>query len=156
RHWCLIGTCLFLAYLCRPTMALLAPFTLLFFLSYQWKAAFKSGMVLSFWLALFIGYSYWEFGQFLPDYYLPKRLSGGDFTEALLGNLISPARGLLIYSPFIATAWLCFAQRSDRFNIKTTWLLIALAWPIAHLVIISRFPHWWAGHSYGARFMTDI
>ena len=27
---------------------------------------------------------------------------------------------------------------------------------VLHWLIVSRFPHWWAGHSYGPRFMTDI
>jgi hypothetical protein len=34
--------------------------------------------------------------------------------------------------------------------------LIALCWPITHLIVISRFPHWWAGFSFGPRLCTDL
>ena len=69
---------------------------------------------------------------------------------------MSPSRGILIYSPFIIFAWLCFKYSSKPWRLKRSWLLIGLAWPVLHLVFISRFPHWWAGWSYGARFMTDV
>jgi hypothetical protein len=156
KYWLLIAISLFSAYLCRPTMALLAPFVLLFLFTYNKKAAFKSSALLASLIACFVGFSHHEFNQFLPDYYLPKRLAGGRFSEALYGNLLSPARGLLIYSPFILFAWLCFRDSTKEFKLKASWLLIGVAWPIMHLIVISRFPQWWAGHSFGARLMTDV
>lgn len=155
QWWPLISLSLFAAYLCRPTMALLAPFLLLYFFTYYRMAATKAALLLAIFLAGFSGFSAYEFGQPLPDYYLPKRLDGSHFAEALYGNLFSPARGLLIYSPFIVLAWLCIRGCSKNFDLKKSWLLIGLAWPVVHLIVISRFEHWWGGHSFGARLMTD-
>lgn len=154
--WYLIASFLFSAYLCRPTMAILSPFALLFLFTYSRVAAIKTGLFLASLLGAFILFSTHEFEQMLPDYYLPKRLAGGYFYEALYGNLLSPARGILIYSPFIVFAWLCFKYSEKHWGLKKPWLLIGLAWPVLHLLFISRFPHWWAGFSYGARFMTDV
>lgn len=154
--WYLIAVFLFSAYLCRPTMAILSPLAFLFLFSYSRFAAIKTGLFLASLLVAFILFSAHEFGQILPDYYLPKRLAGGYFYEALYGNLLSPARGVLIYSPFIVFAWLCFKYSEKSWGLKKSWLLIGLAWPVLHLLFISRFPHWWAGWSYGARFMTDV
>lgn len=156
QYWPLIALFLFSAYLSRPTMALLAPCVLWFFFTYHKMAACKSAVFLGLLLACFVGFSLHEFNQFLPDYYMPKRLTGEHFTEALVGNLISPARGLLIYSPFILLAWLCYPNSSPQFTLKPSWFVVGIVWPVLHLIMISRFPHWWAGHSFGARLMTDV
>jgi len=156
QPWHLIAILLFAAYLCRPTMAILSPFVLLFLFTYSRSDAIKTGFFLVLLLGAFILFSVHEFGQMLPDYYLPKRLAGGYFYTALYGNLLSPARGILIYSPFIAIAWLCLKYSEKKWEIKRAWLFIGLAWPVFHLIFISRFPHWWGGWSYGARFMTDV
>lgn len=155
KSWPLVATSLFLAYLCRPTMALLAPFVVSFLFAHDKRAAIKTASLLALWLVLFAAFSRHEFGQMLPDYYLPKRLEGGHFTEALFGNLFSPARGLLILSPFLLLP-LFFLKQFRTMNKDVFLLLIALAWPVAHLVFVSRFPHWWAGWSFGARFMIDV
>jgi len=150
-----LAACLILAYLCRPTMALLAPFLLLYLFVYDKPSALKSGVWLVFFLLCFILWSQHEFSQPLPDYYLPKRLEGGDFLTALYGNLLSPARGLLIFSPFLLPPILMALFLAFRNKHFALILLIGLAWPTAHLLFISRFPHWWAGWSFGSRFMTD-
>jgi len=92
----------------------------------------------------------------VPPYYLPSRIALSDtFSEALIGNLLSPARGLFVYSPVLILAvaglMLALRERKDR----PLHLAFAIIIPI-HWIVISRFPHWWAGHSYGPRFMADI
>lgn len=154
--WPIISLCLFLAYFCRPTLSLLSPLLLLFLFSYNRKAAFYTALLLGLLLLAFVGFSFKEFQQILPDYYLPKRLAGGSFLQALLGNLFSPARGLFIYSPFILTAWFCFSWGNRKQKLKSTWLLIGVAWPLLHLISISQFPHWWGGFCYGPRLMMDV
>ncbi|MBX9754732.1 MAG: glycosyltransferase family 39 protein [Pseudomonadaceae bacterium] len=151
----LIGLSLFLAYLCRPTLALLAPFLLLYYFLQDKKSAVLAGVTLSLLLLGFIGWSLHEFGQILPDYYLPKRLEGGDFKTALYGNLLSPARGLLIFSPFLLISLLLTIGLAPRNKGLAKLGLISLAWPLAHLLSVSQFPHWWAGWSFGARLMVD-
>lgn len=153
--WYLIAVLLFSAYLCRPTLAILAPFVLVFLFSYSRVGAIKSGMLLATLFVAFILFSLHEFGQALPDYYLPQRLNGERFYEALYGNVFSPARGLLIYSPFLAFSWLCIKYSEKTWKISKAWLAIGIGWPVAHLIFISRFPHWWGGHSYGSRLMVD-
>ena len=151
-----IALSLFFAYLCRPTLALLSPFLLLFLLTCDRRAALKSAGLLAVCLAGFVAVSWLEFRQWLPDYYIPGRLQGGDFVTALAGNTISPARGVLVYSPFLVVLLLRWFYGSTNIPLKRSWLLLALAWPLTHLVVVSRFPHWWGGHAYGPRFMMDV
>jgi hypothetical protein len=94
-------------------------------------------------------------GLFSP-YYLPSKLSGGStFFEALAGNVVSPARGLFVFSPILAFALygMVLKRRSGRWEMIDSFLLGAL---VLHWLVISSFPHWWAGHSYGPRFFTDM
>ena len=109
-----IGICLFLAYLCRPTFALLAPFLLLYYFSFSKLNAFFSGAILSLMLGIFVLWSLQEFHQVLPDYYLPKRLDTDTFYVALAGNLISPARGILVFFTLYRTALFILSSRQKK------------------------------------------
>jgi hypothetical protein len=156
QPWLALALLLFAAYLCRPTMSILAPLLLLFVFTYSRAAALKACLLLAIQLGIFVVFSFCELGQYLPDYYQPKRLSGGTFSQAVFGNLLSPSRGLFIFSPFIAVAWLCVLYSYKSWGLNSSWILIGIVWPVLHLLLISRFPHWWAGHSFGPRLMTDV
>lgn len=152
-----LATALFLAYLCRPTLALLAPFVLLMLLlSGQRIASLKTSLWLAAWLAAFATWSMFEFGRWLPDYYLPSRLGGSDLPTASWNNLFGPSRGLFVYSPFIGVALLFALTSWRRAALHWAILLVALAWPVCHWLLVSGFPHWWAGWSFGPRLMTDV
>lgn len=151
----LIGFCLFMAYLCRPTLALLSPFLLLYYFLQDKKSALFAATTLGLLLLGFMGWSMHEFAQILPDYYLPKRLEGGDVATALYGNLLSPARGLWVYSPFLLVSLLLTLLLAPRNKTLAKLCLISLAWPVVHLLSVSQFPHWWAGWSFGSRLLVD-
>ncbi len=151
----LIGLNLFLAYLCRPTLALLAPFLLLYYFIQDKKSAVLAACTLGLLLLGFMGWSLHEYSQIMPDYYLPKRLEGGDFETALYGNLFSPARGLLIFSPFLFVSLLLTLLQARGNKSLMQLSLVSLIWPAVHLVSVSQFPHWWAGWSFGSRLMVD-
>lgn len=91
----------------------------------------------------------------LPPYYLSKLSMHSKFGEALLGNLISPSRGLLLLTPV-----LMFVFYSIWLKLRTRRLTpldgALLAIIFLHWVTISSFPHWWAGHSFGPRFFSDM
>jgi hypothetical protein len=92
----------------------------------------------------------------LPDYYALARFDRSyQVGRVLLGHLVSPSRGWLIFSPFLALVLLgglfltrCLARRPFY------WL--CLGWLAFHLAAISRIGHWWGGHSFGPRLLADI
>ncbi|MDQ1444579.1 MAG: hypothetical protein QOI20_1043, partial [Acidimicrobiaceae bacterium] len=90
------------------------------------------------------------FGMWLHPYYEPNQFGRSTtFLEALAGNLVSPARGLFVFSPvFLLVAW-----RRKRLN-PLEWA--AAGTVLLHLVLISRFQHWWGGYSYGPRLFSDV
>ena len=68
------------------------------------------------------------------------------------GLLVSPSRGLLIFSPIllVALAGLGPALRTER---HLRWLAGAAALQFA---LYSSYSVWWAGHTYGPRYLLDI
>jgi uncharacterized membrane protein YGL010W len=142
-------------YFVRPTYAVPILAITVYMLVYHrrlfvWYAV--AGIV---WLAGFISYSWHNFGQMLPNYYVASRLTFSSFGEALAGNLISPARGLLIYVPVIFfVAYLLVRYRKSL--VFPRLALLSLIIIVAHWIITSGFPHWYGGHSYGPRLMTGV
>jgi hypothetical protein len=107
------------------------------------------------WFAAFIFYSWYNFGKLLPSYYQPNRLKFDVFWTALAGNLISPARGLLVYVPVILFVGYLLVRFWKQVELKRLALL-ALAIIVIYLIVVSGYGHWWAGHSYGPRFTTGL
>jgi hypothetical protein len=99
-----------------------------------------------------------EFGFILPPYYLPQRLQGNStFWQALAGNLISPSRGFLIYSPvFIFSLFGIFLlireKKLQLTQLPPYFILILLA----HWITVSSFRPWYGGWTIGYRFFADM
>jgi hypothetical protein len=76
------------------------------------------------------------------------------FFESVAAQLISPSRGLLVFSPIVLVA---IAGAVIAWKRKTTTpleVLCAVAVP-GYVIAIALFPVWWAGTSFGPRFMTE-
>jgi hypothetical protein len=151
-----IGLALFAAYLCRPTLSLLVPFLLVFVFLVARREALKAAAVVAFGLALFMAWSLRTFGKPFPEYYGPERLAGSDYLVAVVGNLVSPSRGLLVFSPILLLPLFFLRDVTIALKASPKLLLIAGAWPLAHFLLVSRLHHWWGGYSFGPRFMTDL
>jgi len=65
----LLGSLLFLAYLCRPTEALFVGFVFLYVLVYRRRIFIKLLLVTGVLLSAFMAYSFLELRQVLPEYY---------------------------------------------------------------------------------------
>lgn len=91
----------------------------------------------------------------VPSYYASSRIVVGDwFAEAVAANWVSPSRGLLFASPVVllAVPGVVVAWR-DR---QRRPLVVALGTSVVAVTAsVSAFAHWWAGHSFGARFMSE-
>jgi hypothetical protein len=96
------------------------------------------------------------YGRLVQPYFRAGRLGLSTVTfEALVGNLVSPSRGLLVFVPATLLcgygAWL--RRRSGGW---TTLDTAVGATVVGSWILVSLFPHWWAGYAYGPRFLTDI
>jgi hypothetical protein len=149
------GALLAFSYVIRPTNSVALACGLLWAtVTRSWRAVgFVLGAAVV--LGLFFAINRRLYGAVLPPYYKPGRLGSSTFWVALAGNIISPARGLLIFSPILAFGALGIVLkiRERRFG----WLDVSLvACIVLHWIAIASFPHWWGGYSYGPRFFTDM
>lgn len=111
--------------------------------------------------ALVAAYNYAAFGDLRGGYAVPKKIARAfdtDLLSGLAGLLVSPSRGLFVYCPVLIFSlfgvFVWCRSREDR--ICPPVYLIALATPVVHLLIFAKFTHWWGGHTYGPRYLTDI
>lgn len=109
--------------------------------------------------AVLVGANMALLGTPLPPYFTASRIGWHpDLPEALAANVISPARGLLVFSPFLlgAAALLLPSRRAILGRDLGTYALAAGVGAVGYLVVVSAFGEkWWAGHSFGPRFMTE-
>lgn len=152
----LAGPVLAFGYVIRPTNGIaLMLLTIPVFLRYrEYFIHYVFGVV-----AVFIPFAYLNlqvYGGLLPPYFDIDRLATGPhFFEALWANLISPSRGLFVYSPILLMALYGLYIKLARKELDSLDYAIA-AVVVVHWVVISSYPHWWAGHSYGPRFFCDV
>jgi tetratricopeptide (TPR) repeat protein len=150
------GPLLACAYLVRPTNSVaVAVLTLFVLIRHPRKFVFYLLLSLPF-VALFFLHNRVVCGMWLQPYYAPGRLGENpDFWSALAANWVSPGRGILIFSPILllcaVSVWLRAARR--EFTLLDGSLLVILA---GHTLAVSSFPAWWAGYSFGPRFMSDV
>lgn len=151
-----LGLPLAAAYVVRPTNAIpLVAFGLWTVLCRRGQASwFGAGVVLV--LAPFAVVNLATYGSLLPPYYAAQRLGNTPHLfEALAGNLISPGRGLFLFSPvlLLAAAGVILKLRTRSLDGLDLVLAGCVA---AHWVAISSFPRWWGGDAFGPRFFSDM
>lgn len=149
-----LGWALFSAYLCRPSTAVFILIVFAYLLIRRRQQFTKVLLAFLTFVLGFILFSIFEYGQVLPDYYLPSRLKGGHFWVAVYGHLFSPSRGLIVYSPFLILTFIGIGFFFQRMARQPLFWFAAL-WFVGHLTLVARFPHWWGGHGYGSRLFTE-
>ncbi len=98
----------------------------------------------------------------LSPFYYPQGISMGAHNhslllswEGLIGQLMSPNRGLFIFSPFLIFSFIgVFTLFKLKKAMMIDYLLIFSI--ISHWLIISYYRSWWGGWVFGPRYFTDI
>ncbi|MEM6794952.1 MAG: glycosyltransferase family 39 protein [Acidobacteriota bacterium] len=152
------GLYLGLAFAMRPTNALVVVVLTLFVLL-QHREHFLRFMAWASVVAVpFVAYHVSVFGTPLPWYYSQGAGKWGldaRFFEAAAGTLISPGRGLFLYSPIflfsLVGAYLLWRQKRWR-GLETALAAVL----ILHWLAISSWKVWWGGTVFGPRLFADM
>jgi len=157
-HPYLLGFFLFGAYLCRPStflfVALVLGYLLLVDRKMFWRTAVSAFVLLAGFL-IFIRLGY---GSWLPPYYNDfgrLAVERRPLYEAYFGNLVSPSRGLLIYSPIFLLALAGAVYYFQRLKRRPLYWLM-LVWFFLHLLLVARATRWWGGASFGPRILAEM
>jgi hypothetical protein len=155
-----VGFFVAIAYIIRPNNSLTVIFTSLYvFINH--KKYFIRYLLCAGVVAIPFILSNWVlYGAILPRYSLQlfdKPTTPARFFEALAGTLISPARGLFIFTPlFLFSIYgmvlTARAGRLSRADLEPYLLAIILG----HWLVISSFYDWDGSWSVGPRYLTDI
>jgi hypothetical protein len=82
------------------------------------------------------------------------RASFGLGLEGFAGLLVSPSRGLLIFSPVVLIAAAGIRHSFDEgWHSALPWCVLAIA---AQYVVYGSYAVWWGGHTYGPRYLLDV
>ena len=150
----ILGTLTAWLYYIQPTFSIPIITISCYLLSYHRRYFWAFALTGAAWAALFFGYSWWNFGTLLPNYYLMfDQLVWGQLWLILLTTLFSPTRGLLIFLPFLFfTGYLLL--RFHRQAVMKPVMTIALVNIVMLLILLSVWEFWWGGYSYGPRLQT--
>jgi hypothetical protein len=71
-----------------------------------------------------------------------------------LGLLVSPSRGLLVFSPVVLVALAGLgAMRREGWQTDLRWCALAAA---SQFGLYASYSVWWGGHTYGPRYVIDL
>jgi len=172
-----VGLCYALAYACRPTAALAIGAAGLYYLLVNRRALLRFalaslpvGLTLSAYNLHYFG-KLLVFGQLVgahkatavalaksstvaaPVVASAKGVFGTSLAEGISGILISPSRGLLVFSPILIFAFwgLVRVWRDGRFAPLRPVTIAALGM----CLVAARWYCWWGGWCYGYRLLSD-
>jgi len=150
-----LATCLSWLYFIRPTFSISIAAIGLYVLVYHRKILAPFILTGCIWLAAFIGFSEYHFGQLLPPYYHSYDTRSLDkFWERFAGTVISPSRGLLVY---VSAIWFLIYLLARYWKTSRVHLVIlSTAVVVVHVIMVACYLGWHGGASYGPRLTTDI
>lgn len=151
-----LGALLVAAVSVRPTSAIAAAATALFVAHRHRPALPRLALTGLVGVGAFVAWSRVVWGASLPLYYRLGRAAELDgFVEALLGLLVAPSRGLLVFSPVLI--WVVLVLL--RFGVppaRRPVALLAASVIALQTALYATWPMWWGGGSYGPRLLTDL
>ena len=152
----LLATLLAWTYFTRPTFAIPIVAITIYILLYHRRLFLSYAVAGAAWFGVFAAYSWYHFGQILPNYYFVyQHFGSSELGWALLGNLISPSRGLLIYVPVLVFISYLLIRYWATLPVRRL-VILALAVVAVHLIVVSSHSPWYGGHCYGPRYSTGI
>lgn len=161
QKWAVAGAILALAFFCRPTNVVSLGLASLWALHQGRAAALRFAAGAAPVIAAFVALNFACYGTPLAPFFFVKRAGTASLGfhprigEALLGNLISPSRGLFVFSPIflfsLVGVWQWLRRRDT--HLLGAWLAAVF---VCHYLLMCSYEDWFGGHSYGPRYMSDL
>jgi hypothetical protein len=146
-----------LAYLLRPTNSLFAVLVTIY-VARRYRRQLLPYLLLAVPIgAAFLIYNESIYRKPLPPYFsMRPPLPALPVFEALAGSLVSPSRGLFVYTPlfFFSILGMIEARRARWLTPLSGYLIAVIVCNWLLMGIYFRF--WWGGHSYGPRLLSDL
>ena len=168
RPWLIqfAGVPLAFSYVTRPTNAI-SVLLITVFVFIQYRTYFTRFLLWAMAIAIpFFLFNLSVYRALLPAYYRPAEtgattyavpnMVGGNprLLEGLIGNLVSPSRGLFIFSPILLFSiyGVMVKIRNAQFDRLDGCVLGIM---ILHWILVSSYTWWWSGWAYGPRMLAE-
>lgn len=141
----------------RPINFLIA-LPLTFYVLFHHRKIFKRYILFAaipaFLLCLY-SYLYWGSLMSLGQVHPLKAILDGSFLSGLSGLLVSPSRGLFIFSPIFifSFGYLFYPVFSKR--VKPIYKYLSLS-VVSFVLLCSKWFMWWGGHCFGYRLLIEL
>ena len=153
-HVWLLGALLGFSYVIRPTNAIPIALTAMWVLYARRGKTLQFAAGLGVVLAAFVAANYRIYGAALSPYYHPGYWGHSIFvTEALAGTLVSPGRGLFVYSPVVLFCAAGVVLKIRRRSFTSIDLMLVAAIVLHWLALAVAAPTWWGGFSVRAAIL---
>jgi hypothetical protein len=155
RHWpIMLAAVLSFAFMMKPVYAIPSAMLGLLVLGaprlpLRLKASFVA--VCAVLAALFVATSILIYGDMLPPYFAPSRVSSFELSR-LVGVLFSPSRGVHWFTPSLIVAC-CTPLLVPRDRTLFVASIVAVAAVVIAVLAVSDFDKWWGGWSFGPRLL---
>lgn len=152
----LAGACAALAVAIRPTNIILIPALLLaLWLSRTaWLHYVRAFVPIALAGAAVAAYNFAVFGRLAGGYAVHM---DGDLLPGLAGILLSPGRGLIVFTPVVLFALAALAPAA-RAGLRNHLPLAAAAglFVVLQILLIAKWRIWWGGYCWGPRLLTEL
>ena len=160
------GLALALAVICRNLNIFAAIAFTLYMLVYQRRLLLPYLLPLACFAAWLLHYNYTHFSNFTGGYdailnsqwhrsrnLLETGMFNHPLGQGLLDTWLSPSKGVLIYTPFIAFA---FAPLVLKVTQHRRLMIICYIWLVLAAIVIAKNTLWWGGTSFGPRYFLEL
>lgn len=154
----LMGSILSWTFLVRPTAIIPIALILCYLTAIQRRAVPGYLAAIMIWLGAFAAFFVATVGTPLPAYFRGEQNTPsyaiGDIISRFLGLIVSPGRGLLVYTPVVLVVVvlvICYWRILPRRSLA----LLATTNILAQIALVMNWTMWWGGHSYGPRLLIE-
>ena len=152
-----LGLFLAVAWICRPSAATLALPVGLFMLARGWRGLLSFGAGILVVILPFLAFCRVVTGSYFASYYAAGhwiRVSDlANWPANLEAILLSPARGLFVFTPALVFGVIALALPGVR---RRPAARVLFGWVSLTIALVATQRNWWGGWSFGPRLLTEV
>jgi hypothetical protein len=122
-------------------------------LSTTWREVCAFALPLLLWGIVMAAYNYLRFGNPLTTGYLPQESFSAPWATGILGLLLSPGRGIVLYCPILLALIPALPSFFRRHRLEAIFLLLI---SLSYLLLYGKWFMWHGGYAWGPRFLVPI
>lgn len=122
-------------------------------LSMTWRELCAFALPLLPWTIVICGYNYLRFANPFTTGYLPQESFSAPWITGILGLLMSPGRGILLYCPVLLALIPALPRFLRRHRLEGIVLLVI---SLSYVLLYGKWFMWHGGFAWGPRFLVPV